>query len=313
MIDVKETAKKLITNVEKAIVGKRQQLILAVVAWLCEGHLLLEDVPGVAKTMLARALARSVGGSFKRVQCTPDLLPTDVTGGSIFNQKTSEFEFRAGPIFSQIVLADEINRATPRTQAALLEAMAESRVTVDGDTRELPRPFLVIATQNPVDHEGTFPLPEAQLDRFLMRFTLGYPSFDDELKMLGVLESEHPIDRLEPVISPDELVACQQAVRAVHVDQKVREYLLQIVHLSRDHEELSLGGSPRASIALFRTSQAMAAVRGRSYVRPDDVKRIAAAVLNHRLILTPESRLRHVTASQVIDEIIDQVTVPTVE
>lgn len=191
--------------------------------------------------------------------------------------------------------------------------MAESRVTVDGETRELPRPFLVIATQNPIDHEGTFPLPEAQLDRFLMRFTLGYPSFDDELKMLGVLESEHPIDRLEPVISPDELVACQQAVRAVHVDQKVREYLLQLVHLSREHEELSLGGSPRASIALFRTSQAMAAVRGRSYVRPDDVKRIAAAVLNHRLILTPESRLRHVTASQVIDEIIDQVTVPTVE
>jgi len=313
MTDVKETAKKLITNVEKAIVGKRQQLILAVVAWLCEGHLLLEDVPGVAKTMLARALARSVGGSFKRIQCTPDLLPTDVTGGAIFNQKTSEFEFRAGPIFSQIVLADEINRATPRTQAALLEAMAESRVTVDGETRKLPRPFLVIATQNPVDHEGTFPLPEAQLDRFLMRFTLGYPSFEDELKMLSVLETTHPIDHLEPVITTDALVACQQAVRAVHVDQKVREYLLQIVHLSREHEELSLGGSPRASIALFRTSQAMAAVRGRSYVRPDDVKRIATAVLNHRLILTPESRLRHVTAAQVIDEILDQVSVPTVE
>lgn len=313
MADVKETAKKLISNVEQAIVGKRQQLILAVVSWLCEGHLLLEDVPGVAKTMLARALARSVGGSFKRIQCTPDLLPTDVTGGSIFNQQNSAFEFRPGPIFSQIVLADEINRATPRTQAALLEAMAESRVTVDGDTRDLPRPFLVIATQNPVDHEGTFPLPEAQLDRFLMRFSLGYPSFDDELKMLGVLEHTHPIDSLEAVVSTEEIVACQRAVREIHVDQKVREYLLQIVHLSREHEELSLGGSPRASIALFRTSQAMAAVRGRKYVRPDDVKRIATAVLNHRLILTPESRLRKVTATQVIDEIIDQVTVPTVD
>ena len=313
MADVPTTAKKLIANVEKAIVGKRQQLILSLVAWFCEGHLLLEDVPGVAKTMLARALALSVGCKFKRVQCTPDLLPTDVTGASIFNQKTAEFEFRPGPIFAQIVLADEINRTTPRTQAALLEAMAEGRVTVDGVTHSLSPPFLVVATQNPIDHEGTFPLPEAQLDRFLMRFSLGYPSFEDELTMLDLLQREHPLDKLQPVISADQLIACQQAVREVHVDPKVRQYLTQIVHLTRENEDLSLGGSPRASIALFRTSQAMAAIRGRNYVQPDDVKRIAAPVLTHRLILRPESRLRKVTAEQVVQEVIDEIAVPTIE
>ena len=313
MSDPQETAKKIIGNVEQAIVGKRPQLILSLVAWFCEGHLLLEDVPGVAKTMLARAMARSVGATFKRIQCTPDLLPSDVTSGSIFNQRSAEFEFRPGPIFAQIVLADEINRATPRTQAALLEAMAESCVTVDGDTHQLAPPFLVIATQNPIDHEGTFPLPEAQLDRFLMRFTLGYPSFDDELKMLDVLQHEHPINRLAAVVAPGELVDCQEAVRGIHVDPKVRQYLMQIVHLTRESEELSLGASPRASIALFRTSQAMAAIRGRKYVRPDDVKRIAPAVLNHRLILKPESRLRRVTTEQVVQEIIDEIAVPTIE
>jgi MoxR-like ATPase len=311
--DAQTVAKKIIANVEKVIVGKRQQLILSLVSWFCEGHILLEDVPGVAKTMLARAMSRSVNCAFKRIQCTPDLLPTDVTGASIFNPKSVEFEFRPGPVFAQIVLADEINRTTPRTQAALLEAMAESRVTVDGVTHVLPPPFLVIATQNPVDHEGTFPLPEAQLDRFLMRFSLGYPSFDEELKMLDMLQHEHPVLGLEPVVTTDELVACQRGVREVHVDPKVKQYLMQLVHTTRGHEDLALGGSPRASIALFRTAQAMAAIRGRNYVLPDDVKRVAPSVLTHRLILRPESRLRKVTAESVVQEVIDEIAIPTIE
>src|SRR6056297_2048729 len=273
-IPVGELAKRLIANVELAIVGKRKQLVLSLVAWLSDGHILLEDVPGVAKTMLARALARSVGCQFKRVQCTPDLLPSDVTGTSIFNQKTAEFEFRPGPVFTQLLLADEINRATPRTQASLLEAMAEARVTVDGVTHTLDPPFLVIATQNPVDHEGTFPLPEAQLDRFLMRFSLGYPTMEEEMRMLEMLQRAHPVDSLQEVASAAELIEAQAAVREIFVDPKVRQYLLQIVHDTRGHEDLALGGSPRASIALFRCAQAMAAIRGRGYVLPDDVKRI---------------------------------------
>jgi MoxR-like ATPase len=260
--------------------------------------------------MLARAMAKSVGCQFKRVQCTPDLLPTDVTGASIFNQKTAEFEFRPGPIFAQIVLADEINRTTPRTQAALLEAMAEGRVTVDGVTRPLAPPFLVIATQNPIDHEGTFPLPEAQLDRFLMRFSLGYPTMEEEIRMLEMLEHGHPLDKLQPVVSANELIECQLAVRQVHVDAKVRAYVAQIVHATRGHDDLSLGASPRASLALFRTSQAMAALRGRNFVQPDDVKRVAGAVLTHRVILKPESRLRKITAAKVVDEVVAEVAVP---
>ena len=313
MTDVMATAKKIITNVEKVIVGKRRQIILSLVSWFCEGHILLEDVPGVAKTMLARALAKSVGCKFKRVQCTPDLLPTDVTGASIFNQKTAEFEFRPGPIFAQIVLADEINRTTPRTQSSLLEAMAEGRVTVDGTTHTLQPPFLVMATQNPIDHEGTFPLPEAQLDRFLMRFSLGYPGMEDELKMLAMLQKGHPLDDLQPVVTPEELVACQNAVREVHVDDKVRRYLMQIVHDTRNCDDLSLGGSPRASIALFRTSQALAAAAGRNFVQPDDVKRVAGPVLTHRMILRPESRLRKVTPESVVQEIVEEVPVPLLE
>lgn len=310
---VHETSRKIIANVEHCIVGKRKQLVLSLVSWFSGGHILLEDVPGVAKTMLARALAASVGGSFKRVQCTPDLLPGDITGSSIFNQKTSEFEFRPGPVFANILLADEINRTTPRAQSALLEAMAEASVTVDGKTHRLPPPFLVIATQNPVDHEGTFPLPEAQLDRFFMKFSLGYPSMEEELRMLQLLEKQHPIDALAPVVSVQELLEAQRLVKEVYVDPKVRQYLLQIVHETRGNENLALGGGPRSTIALFRASQAMAAIRGRAFVQPDDVKRILGPVMSHRLILRPESRLRKITADQVLDGIVAEIAVPTLE
>lgn len=310
MPDPAALAMKLIQNVEKVIVGKRPTVVLAVAAAFAEGHILLEDVPGVAKTMLARALALSAGCTFKRIQCTPDLLPSDVTGTSIFNQKLSEFEFRPGPLFAQFVLADEINRATPRTQAALLEAMAEERITVDGVTHQLKPPFVVLATQNPIDHEGTFPLPEAQLDRFLVRLSIGYPNADEEAKMLERLQERHPISDLAPVTTPAELIECQRAVRKVFVDDKVRGYLLELVRRTREHDEVRLGGSPRASIALFRTSQALAALRGRSYVLPDDIKRLSAAVLGHRLILKPEARLRKRTATHIVEDILADLPAP---
>ncbi|MFN6107411.1 MAG: AAA family ATPase [Planctomycetaceae bacterium] len=310
MSAVPALAKKVIANIEKVILGKRQEVVLALVAYLCEGHVLLEDVPGVAKTMLARALAASVGCSFKRVQCTPDLLPGDITGASVFNPRTTEFEFRPGPIFAQIVLADEINRATPRTQSALLEAMAERRVTVDGQTYALEPPFLVIATQNPVDHEGTFPLPEAQLDRFLVRLSLGYPSAEEEAKMLDLLRQGHPIDSLGAVVSAAEVLASQRAIREVYVDPKVRDYIVALVRNTREHEDIALGGSPRASMALFRSAQAVAAVRGNDFVLPDDVKRMAPAVLAHRLIIRPESRLRKVTSAAVVQQILTETPVP---
>jgi MoxR-like ATPase len=311
MSQVTPVAKKIINNIEKVVIGKRQEIIIGLVAYLSEGHILLEDVPGVAKTMFARALAASVGCTFKRVQCTPDLLPNDITGASIFNPKTTEFEFRAGPLFAQIVLADEINRTTPRTQAALLEAMAERRVTVDGETYVLEPPFLVIATQNPIDHEGTFPLPEAQLDRFLVRLSLGYPSKEEEGKMLEMLRQEHPIDKLEAVVSADEVIACQRAIRDVYVDPKVRDYVVELVRNTREHDDIALGGSPRASIALCRAAQALAAIRGHDFVLPDDVKRMAAPVLGHRLILRPESRLRKVTSANVVNEVLAATSVPT--
>ena len=309
---VQEVSKKIIQNVEQVIVGKRQAIVYSLVNWFCEGHFLLEDVPGVAKTMLARAMSQSVGCEFKRVQCTPDLLPSDVTGASIFNQKSGEFEFRPGPLFANIVLADEINRTTPRTQAALLEAMAERRVTIDGTTHQLQAPFLVIATQNPVDHEGTFPLPEAQLDRFLMKFSIGYPSLDDELAILDNLQTGHPIETLSAVTTAKELVACQQLVRKVHIDPKIRKYIVQLVHMTRHHEHLALGGSPRASLALFRTAQAMAAIRGRNFVLPDDIKLLVEPVMCHRLILKPESRLRKITTRQIVSKLVSEIAVPVI-
>jgi MoxR-like ATPase len=308
--DVAAVAGRIISNIEKVIIGKRQPITLALVAYFCEGHILLEDVPGVAKTMLARALAKSVGCTFKRIQCTPDLLPTDVTGVSVFNQKTAEFEFRPGPIFAQTLLADEINRTTPRTQSALLEAMAERRVSADGQTYVLKPPFLVLATQNPIDHEGTFPLPEAQLDRFLIRLSLGYPTLEEEGKMLMRLQHGHPIDDLQTVVSAADVLACQEAVRDLHVDDKVRRYVLEIVQGTREHDDVALGGSPRASIALFRTAQAFAAINGRGFVLPDDVKRMVQPVLAHRLILRPESRLRKVTPAALLHDIVSDVRVP---
>jgi len=312
-IDLSGISRRVIANVEQVVVGKRQQIIKVLVAWFCEGHILLEDVPGVAKTILARAFARTVACSFRRIQCTPDLLPTDVTGGSIFNQKSSEFEFRQGPIFAQVVLVDEINRATPRTQAALLEAMAESSVTIDGVGHLLKPPFLLIATQNPIDHEGTFPLPEAQLDRFLMKLSLGYPTLEEESQMLEMIKREHPLDKLQAAITTEELVLCQRAVRTVHVDPKVRNYITQLVHASRKHHDVRMGGSPRASIAMYRASQAVAAIRGRAHVEPDDVKSIVPSVLTHRMILRPEARLQNVTAEELVTDIMDNTPVPMMD
>jgi MoxR-like ATPase len=303
-------ASRIIGNIEKVIVGKRAEIELTVVALLAEGHVLLEDVPGVAKTMLARSLARSLGCDFKRIQCTPDLLPNDITGSSVFNPKTADFEFRPGPVFSQILLADEINRATPRAQSALLEAMAERKVTSDGVNYDLAPPFFLIATQNPIDHEGTFPLPEAQLDRFLVRLTLGYPETEQEISMLQRLRLRHPIDDLEAVAGADDVLNCQLAVRAVHADEKVDRYVVQVIQATREHPDLSLGGSPRASMALLHCAQAFAAVNGFDFVMPDDVKQMAHHVLGHRLIVRPESRLRKKTAAGALEEILNTVPVP---
>jgi len=310
MQQVRTFVDRIIDNVEKVIIGKREAIELVMAALLCEGHVLLEDVPGSGKTMLARSVAVSLGSSFKRLQCTPDLLPNDVTGVSVFDQKAGEFEFRPGPVFVNILLADEINRATPRTQSALLEAMQEQQVTVDGVTRALPRPFLVLATQNPIEYEGTFPLPEAQLDRFLMRLSLGYPSQADERKILINLWREHPITRLEKVVDGLELLDLQKKVWDVHVDETLQEYIVTLVAATRAHHDLALGVSPRGSLALFKTAQALAALRGRDHVRPDDIKYLAPTTLSHRLIIKPEAELRGRSVRSILDEVLKNTPLP---
>jgi MoxR-like ATPase len=310
MSDVQGFAERVVSNIEEVIVGKRQTVELAVIGLLCQGHLLIEDVPGVGKTMLARSLARSLGCSFSRIQFTPDMLPSDVTGVSIFNQVSREFEFRPGPIMAQVVLSDEINRATPKTQAALLEAMEERQVTVDGVTRILPRPFMVMATQNPIEYEGTFPLPEAQVDRFLLRLRLGYPNQDNEVRILEKQQFRHPFEALEQVVSVDELTEVQEAVKDIYVSPALKRYIVELVRQTRDHGEVYLGASPRGSLALYRTAQARAAVNGRDYVLPDDIKALASSTLSHRVILGPGARLRDLSAEQIVSEILQGVPVP---
>ncbi len=310
MANFRDSIKNIVTNVEKVVLGKTDTIRMALSAVLGGGHVLIEDVPGVAKTILVRTLAVSSGCTFSRIQCTPDLLPSDVSGVSIFNQQSRQFEFRAGPIFHQIVVADEINRATPRTQSAFLEAMAEGQVTVDGVTRALQQPFIVFATQNPVEHEGTFPLPEAQLDRFMMKISVGYPNVMDEARMLELTRMSHPIDAVKPVCDAETIRQMQASVREIFIHEKVREYMLRIISRTRDSVHLSLGASPRASMALFRAAQSYAAVLGRGYVIPDDIKTLAPSVLQHRLILNPESRLRRVTQESVLRDILKEVPVP---
>ena len=311
--DIQTTAQRVMDNINKVIVGRASAIELVLVALLCEGHVLIEDVPGIGKTMLAKSAARSLGCTFRRIQFTPDLLPSDVTGIYYFNQKAQEFQFRPGPVMSQIVLADEINRATPRTQSALLEAMQEQQVTVDVETMPLPRPFMVLATQNPIELEGTFPLPEAQIDRFLLKIELGYPTEEEENAILLRFEREDPLETLEAVTSPQEWLAMQVAARQVTVEDSVRGYIVKVVRATREHQHVDLGVSPRGALALYRTSQALAAIRGRSFVIPDDVKSLAPPVLTHRILISPQTRLRGRTPQEVVTEIVNEVPVPVDE
>jgi MoxR-like ATPase len=310
MTDIQSFGKKLMTNLEKVIVGKEHAVELIIVSLLCQGHALIEDVPGVGKTVLARSLAKSLGCTYHRLQFTPDMLPSDVTGVSIFNQSKRVFEFRPGPIFAQVVLVDEINRATPKTQAALLEAMEERQVTVDGTTHHLPSPFIVLATQNPIEYEGTFPLPEAQLDRFLLRVRLGYPNPTDEIEILNRQQLRHPIETLKSVIKVNELKEAMKEIKKVYVSDAIKRYAVELTNRTRQNEDLYLGASPRGSLALFRTGQVAAALEGRDYVLPDDIKRMAVSVLAHRIIVGPAARLRELSAEQIVQEIIDHTPVP---
>jgi len=310
MSKVQSITDELVGNIEQVIVGKTDAIRLTVISLLCQGHLLIEDVPGTGKTMLAKSLARSIGCSFNRIQFTPDMLPSDVTGVSIFNQKTNEFEYRPGPVMAQVVLTDEINRATPKTQAALLEAMEERQVTVDGETHPLPEPFLVLATQNPIEYEGTFPLPEAQMDRFMLRIHLGYPTTAFEVKMLTNQQLKHPIDTLQQVVGVEDLLEAQQRVREVRISGEIKRYIVNLVENTRNHAELYLGASPRGSLALFRTAQARAAVDGRDYALPDDVKAMAVPALAHRLIVGSAARIREVDARDIVQELLDRTPVP---
>ncbi len=303
-------ADSVLDNVRKVIVGKDNEIRLTLVALLCEGHLLIEDVPGVGKTMLARAISISIGCDFRRIQFTPDMLPSDVTGVSIFNQKTMEFEFRPGPIMAQIVLADEINRATPKTQSALLEAMEEQQISVDGQTYRMERPFMVLATQNPIEHEGTFPLPEAQIDRFMMRIHLGYPTKANEIDVLKRQSERHPINDLGQAITVEQLIEAQAAVRTIYVDDLVKEYIVDLVTTTRDHPDIYLGASPRGSMALFNGIRAWAAMEGRDFVLPDDVKRLAASTLAHRLIVSPSARIKNITPEQIVEDALRHTPVP---
>jgi MoxR-like ATPase len=310
MQDVQSIGQRIIDNVEKVIVGKHDAVQLTIIALLCEGHLLIEDVPGTGKTMLAKSVSRSLGCAFRRIQFTPDMLPSDVTGVSVFNQKTREFEFRPGPVMAQVVLTDEINRATPKTQSALLEAMEERQITVDGVTYPMKQPFLVLATQNPIEYEGTFPLPEAQLDRFMMRISLGYPETDDEVTMLDSQQHTHPITRIEQVVSSDELIGAQTSIKDMYINDLVKEYIVRLVKATRKHPDVYLGASPRGSIALYRTGQARAAMMGRDFVTPDDIKALAMVTLAHRLIISPSARIKNVDPRAVIQEILDSTPVP---